>query len=611
MPVPYGPWAYYSRTEQGRPYRIYCRRPRGGGAEQILLDVNALAEGRDYVSVGDLEVSPDHRILAYSTDFSGREIFTLRFLDLDTGEHLPDTIDGSNGSITWANDAKTVFWTALDAAQRSWRVHRHELGTPGPGPVVLEEPDERLRVGTWKGRSGRFVYLAVMNAVQSELHVIPADAPATPPRCLQPRIRGLRYKASDGPDRFWIVTNLAEDAEGRQTDAAPDFRLMTAPLDATGKDAWREVLPHRPRVQLVDVDAFADFVVLTERDHGQLRLRLIEPDGRDRYVPLPEPVCVVHVGDNREFATDRVRFVYTSMTTPESVFSARVDTLEVERLKETPVPGYDRTRYRTARWEAVAEDGARIPMSAVWRADLDPTAGPHPTVLYGYGSYGITIDPVFTPTRVSLLDRGVVFVIAHVRGGGFLGRAWYEAAKFKTKERTFDDFVACARHLHAMGVATPQTTLIYGGSAGGLLIGAVMNRAPEVAAAALAAVPFVDVVTTMLDESLPLTAPEWEEWGDPRERDYFEVMLSYSPYDNVRPQRYPDLLVICGLNDPRVQYWEPTKWVARLREVATGGEFLQWTHLGAGHAGRSGRYGWLEDKAFEMAWMLWKLGRAG
>jgi oligopeptidase B len=594
-PVADGPYEYYSRTEAGRPYRIWCRRPRGGGPEEILLDVNVVAEGHAYTVVSVIDPSPDHRTLAYTVDHSGQELFQLRFRDLATGRDLPDVIEPCAPDVTWADDSRTVLWCELDATQRPFRVHRRTLGDPASDAIVYAEPEDRFRVATWRSRSNDALYVMAANASTIEIHRLDPDDPRETV-CLEPRTQGHRYKVALAGGRLFVVSNR---------EGAVDGALYEADPDAVGAASWVVRLAHRPGVELVDADGFRDHLVLTERDRGQLQLRVLDlRDGRDRIVPVPERPSVARVGDNPEYDSPWLRFGYTSLTTPETVFRIHLDTFEVERLKELPVPGYDRTRYRTTRVEARADDGTLIPISMVYRADLDPTRGPHPLLLSGYGAYGISLDPDFNAFRPSLLDRGVVCAIAHVRGGGFMGRDWYESGKFDKKKNTFTDFLASARHLVAMGATAPERLAIYGGSAGGLLIGAAMNEAPELFHAALAVVPFVDIVTTMLDETLPLTAGEWEEWGDPRKKYFFDYMLSYSPYDNVRPLRYPNLLAVGGLNDPRVQYWEPTKWVAKLRDVATGGEFLLKTHMGAGHGGRSGRYGLVEDKAFEYAWLL-------
>lgn len=618
VPAPDGPWEYYRRTEAGRPYSIHCRRPRGGGPEQILLDVNVLGEGKPFIAVATVDTSPDHRILAYSTDFTGAEKYTVRFRDLETGADLPETIENTSGGVAWANDSRTLLWCELDATLRSHKVLRHTLGSPGPDPVVYEERDERFRVAAHRNLSGRYLTIWAGNQSTTETSLLSADQPDGPVQVVFPRRHGAKYRVTDVGTDLFVLTNVGVDGV---PGSAVNYRLLQIPFADGGLGEGFERLPHRPDAELVDIDGFASHVVVTERDRGQLGLRILdpgssrdhfagEPSTTERFVPLPEYPCVVEVGTNLEYESQLLRFEYTSLTTPATTFEVDVDSLEIRRLKEQPVRGYDRTRYRTSRVEATAPDGTRVPISLVHSADVDLEKGPHPTILYGYGAYGITMDPAFSPSRVSLLDRGIVFAIAHVRGGGFLGRQWYEDGKFKKKQNTFTDFTTCARLLIDRGVTTPDRFAIWGGSAGGLLVGAVMNQAPELFCAALAAVPFVDIVTTMLDASLPLTAAEWEEWGDPRQKDFFDAMTAYSPYDNVEAKRYPDVFAIAGLNDPRVQYWEPAKWITKLRETATGGDFLLLTHLGAGHQGRSGRYGALEDRALEYAWLLWKLGRA-
>jgi oligopeptidase B len=551
-------------------------------------------------------VSPDGRILAYSVDRTGREVYALRFRDLGTGEDLPDTIPEIAPGVTWASDSQTLFWSAMDASLRPWRIHRHQLGVDGD-PVVFQEDDERFRLYTWRSRSGRFVFLQCSNAVSTELHLVDADRPTARFRRVYGRQKGLKASVDHQGDRLLLVTNDSDDESGEHDERAVNYKLVEAPLDATSKRQWREIVPHALDTQLVSVDAFEHHWVLTERHQGQLRLRVHDVRTSDeRVLELPEPVHVVRPAGNPRYRTTRIHASYTSMTTPRTTFLFDLDTGARTLLKETPVPGYDRTKYRTTRLEATAADGTAVPISVVHRHDV-PLHGNQPTVLYGYGSYGMTVEPEFVHTRVSLLDRGVVYAIAHIRGGGFLGRPWYKSGKLGHKRNTFDDFVACARHLQEVGVTSPDKLAIMGGSAGGMLVGAAINLAPELFHCALAAVPFVDVVTTMLDESLPLTAGEWDEWGDPREPEAFSTMLSYSPYDNVRSGvTLPNLLVISGLNDPRVQFWEPTKWVAKLR-AETETDVILKTHMGAGHAGRSGRYGYLEDKAFEFAWVLGQL----
>ncbi len=600
-------WWYARRTEAGRPYGIHVRsRDREFTTEHIVLDENVLAEGVEFLRVGSVDVSPDGSRMAYSVDLTGRERYTIRFRDLATGVDLPEVIEDAAVGITWANDNRTLFWRALDAAQRPFRVHRRTLGVLGDSQIY-EETDDRFRCGTWRSRSGRFVFMQCSNSVSTELHLVPADHPESALRRVYARHPGLLARVEHWGDRLLFVTNDCDDADGRHTDGAVDHKLVEASVDSTGRDQWRDVVPHEQGVQRVAVLCFADHWVLTERENGQTRLRVRDVrTGSERILELPEAVHVVRTSSNLRYDTRTLRVSYGSMTTPPTVFDFDLDTAARVEVKRQPVPGYEPSRYRTTRLHATAPDGCSVPMSVVHRADLDLSV-PQPTLLYGYGSYGMTVEPEFRSSRVSLLDRGVVYVIAHVRGGGFLGRSWYEAGKLAHKGNTFSDFVACAEHLVREGLTTPQLLAIQGGSAGGLLMGAVLNTAPDRFRCAVAQVPFVDVVTTMLDESLPLTAGEWDEWGDPRQREPFDTMLAYSPYDNVvEGVALPDLLVVSGLNDPRVQYWEPTKWVARLRDV-TDTDVLLLTHMGAGHAGRSGRYGALEDQAFATAFVLDRL----
>lgn len=622
-PVPWGGYWYYRRTVQGLSYPIYCRR-RGSmdAPEQVLLDVNELARDHEYTSLGAFEISPDHRRLAYAVDHSGREIYDVRIKDLETGEHLPDALIGIWPDLVWAPDGRTLFYTTLDATLRPWRLHRHTLGAAqSADPIVFEEPDERFRVSAYRTRSDAYIVLAVRSALTTECHVLPADRPDGAFRCLQPRHTGMRYTVEHQGDRFLVLTNDSDDAEGRHNDDAIGFKLVEAPLDTRGRADWREIVPHRPGVTLERVDAFAGHVVLTERAHGLERLRVLVPEGEgfgspwrddDHLVALPDPAYELGLEQNPTYDTSELRFAYSSLGRPRTVYAYDVRTRARTIVKQDSVLGdFDPDRYVVERLHATAPDGTQVPISLVRRRDA--ATGPGPLLLYGYGSYGISIDPGFSSVRLSLIDRGVAFAIAHVRGGGDLGKPWHEAAKFQGKMHTFQDFIACAEHLIATGRTSPDRLAIMGGSAGGMLMGAVINMRPELFRCCVAQVPFVDVVTTMLDESLPLTANEWEEWGDPRDPAMFRAMLQYSPYDNVRDQRYPDLLVTSGLNDPRVQYWEPTKWVAALRAKVSEAHrslVLLRTNMGAGHQGRSGRYGYLEERAFDYAFVLDRLGLA-
>ncbi len=606
VPAPRGEWVWWRRTEAGRPYGIELRRPKAGGAEQVVLDANVVGAGHDYVSVVPLEPSPDGRILAFATDFAGDERYAVRFRDLETGADLPDVVPVAAAQIAWAADGKSVWWTEMDDSLRSFRIRLHVLGSTGEDPVVWEEPEEEQRVFLDGSTDGSQLMAVSFNHGCIQILRCDASAPGGPVVPLTPRIPHVRHKAAYAAGRWFVAT----DADGQA-----NYRLCEVPGGDPDPSTWRTVIPCRADVEIVDLLGLDRWLVVLERERGQLHVRALElAEGADpvgRRMPLPEEPCVLELGPNFESDTDLVRIRYTSMTAPATDLELDLRAMTTTVLKQTEVPGYDPKKYVTSRLEVPTKDGVSVPVSVVHRADVDPTKGPRPLVLYGYGSYGLTVDPVFASPRVSLLDRGVVFAIAHVRGGGFLGRSWYLDGKLEKKANTFDDFVAVLDRLHALGWSTPESTVIMGGSAGGLLVGAVLNRAPDRMKAAVALVPFVDVVTTMLDESIPLTTGEWKEWGDPRQKAFFDVMHAYSPYDNVTAQVYPDVLVVAGLNDPRVAFWEPAKWVQKLRATATGGEVLLKMHMGAGHQGRSGRYGYLEDRAFEFAWILEELGLTG
>jgi oligopeptidase B len=604
-PVAEGPWEYTSRTHEGSQYAIHCRRPRGEGpdAARVVLDENLLAEGNDYFALGGFEVTPDHEVLAYAVDFTGGERYTLRFRDLSTGADLADVVDDITYGLAWADDARTCFYVRPDDAMRPSEVWRHVLGTPATDDVlVLREDDERFYLGVERTRSGRFVLLDASSKLTSEVWFVPTNAPETPPRVIAARDHGHEYavehhwNATQG-DRFLILTN--------QGGAARNFELVAAPAADPGRANWTAVVPHRDDVKLDAVNAFADHFVLSVRANGLERLTVTHVEsGEAHEIEMPDPVYSAWVGGSPEFATSTLRYGYTSLVAPVTDVDYDMNTRAATVVKTQPVlGGYDPTQYVSARLWATAGDGTRIPISLVHRRDtsLDGTA---PALLYGYGSYEISTDPSFRSSRLSLLDRGFVFAIAHIRGGGEMGREWYEAGRLEHKANTFTDFVACAEHLVANSYTSPARLAARGGSAGGLLMGAVVNLRPDLFAAIVAEVPFVDVVTTMLDPSLPLTITEWEEWGDPREPDAYARMKAYSPYDNVRAAAYPALLVTTGLNDPRVQYWEPAKWVAKLRTMSTSGNpiYLR-TEMGAGHGGPSGRYDAWRDEAIVLAFV--------
>jgi len=607
VPTRKGGWWYYSRTEEGKQYGIQCRLAavdetppeiKPGETlpgEQVLLDMNELAGDRPYLALGVSTVSPDGNLLAYSTDYEGNERFTLRFKDLRTGETLPDEIPGVFYGGTWAADNSTFFYTVTDDAWRPYRVYRHVIGTPADQDVlVYEETDERFWVGVGLTRSQRYLVLSSGSKITSEVRILEADDPQGEFRLVAPRETGVEYGIDHAGDHFVVLHNRN----------ARNFELARAPLDDPG--AWTPLIEHREDTRLLGMDAFSDHLVVHFRRDGLTGIRILpyrpgEGYGEPYEIPFTEPLYQVEPGGNPEFETGRVRLGYTSMITPPSVYDYVLETGELILLKRRPVlGGYDPEDYEQFREWAVAEDGTKVPISIVRRKD---TQRPAPTLLYGYGSYESSIDPSFSVARLSLLDRGFVFAVAHVRGGGEMGRQWYEDGKLLRKKNTFTDFVACARHLRRTGWASK--IIARGGSAGGLLMGAVLNLAPDEFAGVVAEVPFVDALNTILDPSLPLTVIEWDEWGNPLEDpEVYAYMKSYSPYENINARAYPPILATTSLNDTRVLYHEPAKWIAKLRATASGGPFLLKTEMGAGHGGRSGRYDAWREEAFVLSWII-------
>ena len=609
VPVPYGPFLYYSRSVEGLQYPIHCRRsatPDGAedaSPEQILIDENVLAEGEEYCALGAAEVSPDHRLLAWSLDTEGDEDHVLRIRDLDTGEDHPEEIPDTSYGVAWASDNRTVFYTTLDESRRPWRVWRHRLGTdPAEDVLVHQEDDDRFFCGVERTRSGGFLVIDLRSAVTSETLILRADDPEGTFTVVEPRRQGVEYGLDHHGDRLFILSN----------DGAPNFRLVEAPVDDPRPENWRELLPHSPDVKLEGIAAFVRHLVVLERAEAVRRLRVIDLDRGDQHViEQPEAVCRVGMPeeDNPEFDRSTLRYTYTSLVTPQSIFDYDLDSRERALLKQEPVlGGYDPGLYETQRLWATAPDGTRVPISLVARKGT-PLDGSAPCVLYGYGSYEASSDPRFSSLRLSLLERGFVWAIGHIRGGGEMGRAWYEAGKLQHKANTFTDFIACAEHLIGAGWTSPERLAILGGSAGGLLVGAALNLRPDLFRAAIAEVPFVDVVSTISDPTLPLSVIEWEEWGNPADPEFYATMKSYSPYDNVRAARYPDVFVTAGLNDPRVSYWEPAKWVAKLRATAEpGSQLVLRTEMGAGHGGPSGRYDAWRKEAEIFAFLLEAFG---
>jgi oligopeptidase B len=639
-PTRHGPWWYWSRTVEGQQYRVMCRRPdpdssrraedivaeaRAGRpaeetGEQVLLDENRLAGDSGYLAVGVFDISPDQRTLAYASDLDGSESYTLRFRDLETGQDAAETIEGVYYGSAWAADNRTFFYVRPDEAMRPWQVWRHQIGEPGDDVLVYQEDDERFFVDVGLTRSQRYVLVHTASKTTSEAWYLDAHAPlSSPPRVILARQPGIEYDVDDDGSG-WLVRTNRPDASGAP---ATNFALYRLP-SAGGADpaAWQAVLPHRPDVMLESVEAFAAVIVVGERSQadGLERIRILrrdgagQQDGMGQVVGQPEPVYSLAGEPNPEFDAATYRFGYTSLVTPHSSVEIDLVTLERRPVWTQPVlGGYDPGAYETERLWATAADGTRVPISVVARRG-HPRDGSAPCLLYGYGAYEITSDPSFSPARLNLLERGVSFAIAHVRGGGELGRTWYEHGRMEHKANTFTDFVAAATYLVDSGWTSPAGLVARGGSAGGLLMGAVANLRPDLWRAIVAEVPFVDVVTTMSDTSLPLTVTEWEEWGDPvHDPDAYQRMLAYSPYDNVRPVPYPALFVTAGLNDPRVGYWEPAKWVAKLRSVGAGAgdrPVLLRTELGAGHQGSTGRYDAWRDEARIQAFILTVLGAA-
>lgn len=606
VPTREGGYHYYSRTVEGQSYPIYARR-RGSmeAPEEVILDMNAMAEGHDYFTLGAFSVSPDHRLLAFSVDTTGAEHFTLMVKELASGRILPDRIERVHFGATWAADNRTLFYTRTDHAQRPDRIFRHVLGTDGSGDaMVFHEPDVLFRVGIGRTKDDRWLVLSSSSFTTSEAHVVPADRPDAGFRVVEPRTPGLLYSLTHQDGRFLIRTNA---------DGAGNFKLMETPVERPGRASWRDRVPHRDSVLLDGFDVFRDHLVLYERREGLRQIRVMDVrTGEDHSISFEEPVFTASPGANPEYDTRILRFNYQSMVTPSSVYDYDMAARTRELRKRTEVlGGYDPSLYRSERTWARAADGTRVPVSLVYRAPLERD-GTRPLLLYAYGSYGSSTDPTFSSANLSLLDHGVVYAIAHVRGGQEMGRWWYDQGKMLNKMNTFTDFVAVAEHLVAEGYTSPARLAARGGSAGGLLMGVVANLRPDLFRAIVADVPFVDVINTMADASIPLTTGEWEQWGNPvASEEEYRYMLSYSPYDNVEAKRYPAMLVTTGLNDPRVAYWEPAKWVARLRATKTGDDLLILrTHMGAGHGGSSGRYAALRETAFRYAFILDQLGAA-
>jgi len=600
--VPYreGGYLYYSRTEEGKQYPIYCRKKGGlDAAEEVTLDLNELAKGQKFMAIGAYTVTDDGNLLAYTTDNTGFREYTLRVKDLRTGELRPEMAE-KVASVAWANDGQTLFYTTDDPAKRPYRLYRLRLGSPLPGDLVYEEKDELFRVGVGRSRSKGYIFLGSGSLTTSEVRYIPADQPQAEWKIVAPRRHEHEYEVDHRGDQFYIRTN----------DKGRNFRLVTAPVSDPRPENWTEVVPHRPDVMLEGVELFKNHFVLLERERGLPEFRVTDlRTGASHSVVFPEPTYSAFSGANAEFDTPVFRYTYQSLVTPSSVFDYDMDKRSSTLLKEQPVPGgFDRANYASERLFATAKDGVKVPISLVYRKGTkrDGTA---PMLLTGYGAYGYPYPVMFSSNRLALLDRGVSFAIAHIRGGGEMGKAWHDQGRMMNKKNTFTDFIAAAEFLVGEKYTGKDHLAIEGGSAGGLLMGAVTNMRPDLFKVVVSRVPFVDVINTMVDASLPLTAGEWEEWGDPRQKADYDYMVAYSPYDQIAAKDYPALLVKTSFNDSQVMYWEPAKYVARLRATKTDhNPLLLKTNMAAGHGGASGRYDYLHEVAFDYAFVLTQLG---
>ena len=598
VPQKIGDYYYYSRTETGKQYAVHCRKKGSLDAkEEVILDENELAKGQKYFRIGILSVSPDHKLLAYSTDTNGGETYVIRIKTLETGELLPDEIKNSSYSFAWANDNKTFFYDQLDDANRPYKALKHILGTSvNQDPTVYEEKDARFFLEIYKSRSEKFIFVSVESERASEVRFVDADHPEGEFTLIRPRENDLLYSVDHHGDRFFIVTN----------ENAKNFKVVETPVASPDKEHWKDYLPYDPEVKVDAVDAFENHLVISERRNGLPAIRICDlKSGETHEINFDEPTYEVSLDRNPVFKTGIVRIDYSSFITPNSVIDYDMVSRRKELKKEAPVlGGYKKSDYASERVFAKADDGVEIPISLFYKKGFrkDGTA---PLLLTGYGAYGISTDANFSSSTISLVDRGFVFAIAHIRGGGELGRTWYEDGKLLKKKNTFTDFVSCTQYLIDQKYAAPKRVAILGGSAGGLLMGAVMNMRPDLFTSVIAAVPFVDVLNTMSDPSLPLTVTEYEEWGNPQDPKYFDYMASYSPYDNIEEKQYPNLLVTAGLNDPRVSYWEPAKWVAKQRRLKHQNRILLLkTNMGAGHGGDSGRFDQLKEVAMEYAFAI-------
>jgi oligopeptidase B len=604
MSVPYfsNDYFYYVRYEEGNEYPVYCRKKDSmENKEEILLNVDEMAKGCDYFEVSGITVSPDNKIIAYGVDTLSRRIYTVYFKNLETGKVLEESIAGTTGNAEWANDNKTVFYAVKDELTlRPCKICRYKVSEDKPPEMVFTENDETFSAYVYKSRSKRYIIIGSSAILSDEYRTLPADNPDGDFKVFQTREKRLEYSIGHFGDKFYVRTNLH----------ARNFRLMETSIDTTSKENWKELIPHREDVLLEGFLNFDHYMVIEERIKGNTNIRIIDnKSGKEHYLNFGEQVFTAWFSVNPEFSSTTLRLGYSSLTIPMTIYDYNMVTREMILLKRKEVVGgYNSDEYKSERLYAKAADGKEVPISLVYKKGTLPD-GSAPLLLYGYGSYGITIDPNFSSARLSLLDRGFIFAIAHIRGGQFLGRQWYEEGKLLHKKNTFTDFIACAQYLVDNHYTSADKLMAMGGSAGGLLMGTIVNMRPALFKGVIAAVPFVDMITTMLDESIPLTTGEYDEWGNPNEKEYYNYMLSYSPYDNVKAQDYPNMLITTGLHDSQVQYWEPAKWVAKLRDMKTDNNLLLLhINMDAGHGGVTGRFRQHRETALEYVFLLMLAG---
>lgn len=601
VPYFYNGYFYITRTEKDKDYPIYSRKKGSLSAkEEILFDCNAMAKGKSYFQLGGMSISPNNKLVSFAIDVVGRRIYTLQIKNLETNKILKDKVENIDGTSVWANDNKTLFYTTKDKVTlRSDKVYKHQLGTDAKKDIlVYYEKDATFDVDISKSKSRKYLVIESGSTLTTEFRTLLADNPEGEFKVFQPRVRGVEYSISHYGDSFYVLTNK---------DKASNFKLMKTPENTTSSDNWKDIIAHREDVLLEDIEIFKDYLVVSERSNGLNKIRIMPwTSGGDYYLPFGSETYTANTTTNVDFDTDILRYSYQSLATPSSVidFNMKTKTKEVKKEQEVLGGKFDKNNYIEERIWATAADGTKVPMSLVYKKGIKKD-GKNPLLLYAYGSYGASMDAYFSSTRLSLLDRGFIFAIAHIRGGEDLGRQWYEDGKLLKKMNTFTDFIDCSKYLIAQKYTSPEHLYAEGGSAGGLLMGVIVNKAPELYRGVIAQVPFVDVVTTMLDDSIPLTTGEYDEWGNPNEKVSYDYMKSYSPYDNVKPQAYPNMYISTGLHDSQVQYWEPAKWVAKLRAVKTDKNvlFLD-TNMDAGHGGASGRFEALKELSKEFSFLL-------